>query len=52
MNDLQRNPMIEELVQELEEDLTPYVDALARLGASSTAQKVAEDLTRVGVKTE
>ena len=45
-NDTQENPRIEESVQEVEEDLTPYLDALRKLGKPSTAKLVADELTR------
>jgi len=35
----------EELLDEVVEDLTPYVDALKALGRPSTAQQVADKLT-------
>lgn len=46
MNDVQGNPRIEELVHEIEEDLTPYVDALKALAAPSTAQQVTRHLAQ------
>lgn len=47
MNDQQQNPRFEELVRAIEENLTPYVDALARLGAPSTVQELAKELARI-----
>lgn len=44
MNDQQENPRIEEVLQEVVEDLTPYTDALKALGSPSTAQQVADEI--------
>lgn len=46
MNAMQENPRIEEVVEEVEEDLTPYFDALKALGKPATAQQVAEEFER------
>ena len=48
MNTIQRNPRIEEVIEEVVEDLTPYVDALTALGHPSAASDVAEQLKRTG----
>lgn len=45
MNDQQQNPRIEELLDEVQEDLTPYIEALTKLGRPSTAREVAQDLS-------
>jgi ribonuclease HI len=45
MNDQQENPRIEELLNEVVEDLTPYLSALKALGQPSTAQLIADQLT-------
>jgi hypothetical protein len=47
MNDQQENPRIEELLDEVEEDLTPYIEALKALGQPSTAQQIAKRLALV-----
>lgn len=46
MNAEQRNPRIEEVLEEVEEDLTTYLDALEAIGKPVTAQQVAEELER------
>jgi len=46
MNDVQENPRIEELIEELVEDLTPYLGALADLGGAATAASVSAALER------
>lgn len=46
MNQVQENPRIDELQGELEEDLSPYLDALTALGTRSTAKQVTDELTR------
>lgn len=47
MNDQQENPRFKELIREIEEDLTPYLDALGRLGAPSTVMQLAKELGRI-----
>jgi ribonuclease HI len=47
MDRLQANPRIEAAEQEVEEDLSSYLDALGSLGQASTAQQVADELRRV-----
>lgn len=46
MNDIQDNPRIEELLEEIEEDLAPYVEALKKIGNPATAREVADELER------
>ena len=46
MNDLQRNPRIDDVIEELLEDLTPYLGALAELGGVGTVAAVATALQR------
>jgi ribonuclease HI len=41
-----RNPRIEEVLEEVEEDLTPYLDALKEIGRPATLVEVAEEVTR------
>jgi ribonuclease HI len=45
MNADQRNPRIAELIAEVEEDLTPYIDALRALGHPAAAIEVAAVIT-------
>lgn len=45
MNSVQGNPRIEELIEEIEENLTPYLDVLRTIGRAATAREVAEQLT-------
>lgn len=47
MNDVQDNPRFEELVAEVEEDLSPYVDALGALGGRATVREIADALSTV-----
>jgi hypothetical protein len=47
MNDQQENPRIEELLDEVVEDLTPYVAALNALGQPSTVRQIAVQLALV-----
>lgn len=51
MNDAQENPRIEEVIEELLEDLTPYLGALAELGGVATAASVAAVLARTSGST-
>lgn len=44
MNVLRASPRIEELLDEVEEDLTPFLDALDRIGRPATAREVHEGL--------
>jgi ribonuclease HI len=48
MNTTQRNPRIEEVIEEVVEDLTLYVDTLTALTHPSTASEVAAYLERKG----
>jgi ribonuclease HI len=45
MNDAQENPRFEELVREIEEDLSPYEDVLARAGTPLTVLYVAKEIS-------
>lgn len=44
MNAVQANPRFEHLLEEIEEDLTPFVDALRELARPATAKEVTESL--------
>lgn len=46
MNALQQNPHIEEVLEEIKEDLTPYVDCLKRIGKPVTVRAVVEELKK------
>lgn len=48
MNDVQAAPRIVELMGEVEEDLSPFIDALRRLGRPATAREVADVLGQGG----
>lgn len=48
MNDVQATPRIVELLEEVEEDLTPFIEALKRIGSPATAREVADALGRAG----
>jgi ribonuclease HI len=48
MNTTQRNPRIEEVIEEVAEDLTLYVDTLTALAHPSTASEVAAYLKQTG----
>lgn len=45
MNDVKGNPRFDELIQEVEEDLSQYEHLLARAGTPLAASKVAEELS-------
>jgi ribonuclease HI len=51
MNRTQRNPRIEQVIEEIVEDLTPYVDTLTALAHPSTASEVSAYLGQKGVST-
>jgi ribonuclease HI/transposase-like protein len=44
MNDVQENPRIEELLKEVEEDLTPYLEVLKAISKPATAKDVSTQL--------
>jgi ribonuclease HI len=46
MNSDQANPRIEELLQEVEEDLSPFIDALRSLGEPATIAQVQTEVAR------
>lgn len=46
MNDVQENPRIEDLLEEVEEDLAPCLDALKAIGRPATANEVADSLEK------
>jgi ribonuclease HI len=48
VNTVQRNPRIEEVIEEVVEDLTPYLDALVALGHPATASEIAAQLALEG----
>lgn len=49
MNADQDNPRIEEVLEELEEDLSAYLEALRAIGRPATALEVADELKRMGL---
>lgn len=48
MNDVQATPRIVDLLEEIEEDQGPLVDALQRIGQPATAREVADVLAQTG----
>ena len=48
MNDVQATPRIVDLIEEIEEDLSPLVEALRTIGHPATAREVAGTLARSG----
>lgn len=48
MNDAQTTPRIVELIEEVEEDLTPLIDTLRTIGEPASAREVAERLAKAG----
>lgn len=48
MNDVQATPRIVDLLEEVEEDLSPLIDALQRIGEPATAREVADALGEAG----
>lgn len=49
LNADQRNPRIEEVLEEIEEDLSPYVDALRTVGAPAPAAAITASLAERGL---
>lgn len=50
MNDDRRNPQIETVLREVEEDLSPYIESLKAIGTPATARQVADALGEQGIE--
>lgn len=48
MNDVQASPRIENLLEEVEEDLSAFIDALRKIGEPATAREVADVIGQAG----